>query len=367
MMSNTTPPNPITPPKSKKWGRIFLLLLIVFIAGLATFNYYLWQYLSDIKEQVKQQTTPLNEKIADLRQQLGNLPQQDLETQPFVESLQKVEKQVVTLAQQQQQLQTTIQLLAQQPRYRADWLLAEVVYLLTIANQRLVLVADLEGALTALTLAEERLQQLNNPAVLSIRKQLTADVDSLRKVKSPDIGGFAIQLTNYIAQVEKLPLLQRQHQIATKSVNKVETDSQRAEKPLVETIWQEVKQLVVIRYNANVDTGFLTAEQSDLISQNLRLQLESARLALLRHDSKSLLAAIKIAQRWLDRYYDQRNNRVEKIQVFLSQLKKLELNPALPDISATLHHLQQLIEQTSSSITRPNEAIFDEKTDEETQ
>lgn len=343
-----------SPTKPRKWGRTFLLFLIVLVIGLATFNYYLWQYLAEIKEQVSQQTTPLEKKIVSLHEQLKNQPQQDLQIQPFAESLKHLEKQVDTLTQQQQQLQMVVQALAQQPRHRADWLLAEVVYLLNLANQRLILVADVEGALTVLTLAEERLQQLNNPSVLSVRKQVTADIERLRKVTRPDVNGLAIQLSNYLAKIENLPLLQRQHQLATSTVE-TKPDEQLTGKSPIETIWHEVKQLVVIRYNPHAVDGLLTAEQSQFISQNLRLQLESARLALLRQDSKNLLATVETAQRWLDRYYDQQDKAVEKLQTFLNQLKPLELNQKLPDISVTLHSLQQLIAQPSAILEEVEE------------
>lgn len=332
-------------PKPKKHGRTFLLFLIVLVISLATFNYYLWQYLADIKKQIQQQTAPLQEKVSDSPQQSKNLPPQDSPTQLATETLKHLEEQVATLTQQQQQLQMSVQMLTQQPRYRADWLLAEVVYLLNLANQRLILVADVEGALTVLILAKERLQLLNNPSVLNVRKQLTADIDRLRKVTRPDINGFAIQLSNFIAQIENLPLLQRQHQLAT---SKAETKPKTVEKSLTEMIWHEIKQLVIIRYNTEATTGLLTAEQSHFIVQNLRLQLESAKLALLRQDSKNLRATIKMAQHGLDSYYDQQNEMVKKLQIFLNQLQQLELNPKLPDVSVTLQSLQQLIVQPTT-------------------
>lgn len=331
-----------SPPKPKKRGRIFLLFLIVLVIGLATFNYYLWQYLADIKKQIQQQVSPPSEKVSDSPQPSKNLSQQDSSTQLAATTLKHLEEQVATLTQQQQQLQMSVQMLTQQPRYRADWLLAEVVYLLNLANQRLILVEDVEGALTVLILAKERLQLLNNPSVLNVRKQLTADIDRLRKVTRPDISGFAIQLSHFIAQVENLPLLQRQHQLAT---SKVEIKPQTVGKSLAETIWYEIKQLVVIRYNTEAATGLLTAEQSHFIVQNLRLQLESAKLALLRQDSKNLSATVEMAQHGLDSYYDQQNEMVKKLQTFLNQLQQLELNPKLPDVSVTLQSLQQLILQ----------------------
>lgn len=328
--------------KPKKYGRNFLLFLIVLVISLATFNYYLWQYLADIKKQIQQQPAPRPEKVSDLPQPSKNLPQHDSPTQLATETLKHLEEQVATLTQQQQQLQISVQMLAQQPRYRADWLLAEVVYLLNLANQRLILVADVEGALTVLILAKERLQQLNNPSVLNVRKQLTADIERLRKVTRLDISEFAVQLSHFIAQAENLPLLQSQHQLTTSTVK---TKPKTVAKSLTETIWHEVKQLVVIRYNTGATTGLLTAEQSHFIVQNLRLQLESAKLALLRQDSKNLSATIEMAQHWLSRYYDQQDEAVEKLQTFLKQLKKLELNQKLPDVSVTLQSLQQLIAQ----------------------
>lgn len=317
----------------RQLARIFPLSLFVIVAVLAGFNYYLWLDLANLKEHVTQVTPEKR-----VNQHLNTSTEQRSEDKATIDSLQVVTQRVTTLAQQQQQLQATVEVLMQKPRYRADWLLAEIMYLLNIANHRLVLVADLEGALMALQLAEAHLQKLNYPPLLQVRKQLTDDILKLRQIKRPDIGGLAIKLSSYIAQVDHLPLLQGQYQTLA------EPDAQtQPTKDSENTIWQEVRQLVTIRYNPNVEAGLLTAEQRALVRQNLRLQLESARFSLLRYDQENLVATITHIRHWLNRYYDQQDQKIKQLQTFLTQLQTMELNPTLPDIAVTLHRLQHFL------------------------
>lgn len=330
-------------PKTKKIGRFFLFFLIILVVGLAVFNYYLWQYLANLQQHIHQQTSPLNGQIANLRKQLQIVSKNESENKKILQSIETLNAQVETLTQHQEQLTDSVQELMRQPHNRRDWLLTEIVYLLTIADYRLVLMADLDGALTALTLAEQRFQQFNNPAVLSVRKQLTQDLEKLRAVKRPDVGGLAIHLSQFIARADSLPLLQSQYQ--PRKMTK--THMSQAE-TLPEAVWQQFKQMVVIRYNPQAETGFLTAEQSYFIGQNLRLQLESARLSLLHQDSKNLGAAISVAQDWLNRYYDKNAKEVLDLQKFLTDLNNIKFIQEFPTISVTLQQLQQLIEKSST-------------------
>ena len=57
-----------------------------------------------------------------------------------------------------------------------NWSIDEVEQLVELANERLVLTGDVELALRALRLAEDRVSELADPGLLSVRKQLALDI-----------------------------------------------------------------------------------------------------------------------------------------------------------------------------------------------
>lgn len=101
-------------------------------------------------------------------------------------------------ARQQRALASLRELLG---RERDDWVLAEVDYLLRVANHRLRLQSDHDGAARALEAADERLHELADPALLDLRATLAEEVARLRAAPRPDPAGLALRLEAVAAQV----------------------------------------------------------------------------------------------------------------------------------------------------------------------
>ncbi len=77
-------------------------------------------------------------------------------------------------------------------------------------------------------------------------------------------------------------------------------------------------------------------EQRWFLVQNLKLQLETARLAVLKEDTASLRASITTALDWLDAYFDRSDADVANAMESLGRMAELELRPDLPDLSSSL-------------------------------
>ena len=83
----------------------------------------------------------------------------------------------------------------------------------------------------------------------------------------------------------------------------------------------------------------LVPEQRYFLYQNLRLQLESARLALLNADASSYKHSLQTAVSWLERYFagDERDAMLNT----LNALQQQQIEIAIPDISASLNWLKE--------------------------
>jgi uroporphyrin-III C-methyltransferase len=89
---------------------------------------------------------------------------------------------------------------------RSAWRIAEVEYLLRLANRESQLAGRPENALAALTAADERLEALADPGMTPVREAISRDRERLRAIDRPDITGMALTLGSLIERVDRLPI-----------------------------------------------------------------------------------------------------------------------------------------------------------------
>src|SRR6202165_827889 len=89
---------------------------------------------------------------------------------------------------------------------RDEWALTEVEQVLLLASQQLQLAGNVSAALAALQLADAKLQRLNRPQFVPLRRVLARDMDRLKAVPYVDVPGISLRLDQAIAGVDSLPL-----------------------------------------------------------------------------------------------------------------------------------------------------------------
>ena len=113
-------------------------------------------------------------------------------------------------------------------------------------------------------------------------------------------------------------------------------------------IWNNIKSLVIIRHHTRPTVPLLPPEQRYFLSENLRLQLEEARLALLRGDSTDYRQRLATAEQWIREYFDPDSPVTRSALETLAKLAKEDVAPALPDISAVVRNLNRVREQRAA-------------------
>lgn len=221
----------------------------------------------------------------------------------------------------------------QNKHFRSDWLVLEAEYLVNIANQRLLFESDVATSIVALQAADERLRESGDPGLVSIRKILLESIQALKAIPQPDIAGLSLQLSVISANIEKLPSLipdiGKQADVAATD-NKVDSWSD-----LPAAIWKDVKTLVVIRHHDEPVPPLLTPEQEFFLLENLRLQIEQARLAMLSGQAEVYVERIETAIKWIERYFDVEAELTKASLATLNDLKQINIAPVLPDITKT--------------------------------
>lgn len=229
-------------------------------------------------------------------------------------------------------------------RNQRQWLLAEVSYLLSLANQRLLVSGDIKTAVAALKSANNRLHDLADPGLLTLRKTIADEIAQLNLIKLPDVDGIAFNLDNLSASVTQLPFKSAQeiHSENSLSSEKIELAT-IPEDSFFAPVWERLKSLVTVKHhNRSVQKTETAVEKND-IDKQLNYRIQTSRVALINSNTKLFNAEISTALELATLYYDQKDNRVSVLISELTPLTQIQLQPELPDITGSWKTLQKII------------------------
>ncbi|OHZ03078.1 hypothetical protein BC443_14405 [Salinicola sp. MIT1003] len=305
--------------------------------AVAIAGYLGWQKIQQQQAQLSQvgsnSTTldQLESKVGELDQnRQQNLKMMRGEFDQYRQNLDNtLDKVLKELAQQQQA----------DPR---EWLHAEAEYLLRLANQRLQLERDVEGAKALLNAADARLREADNPALVPIRRAIQSELASLDSVPVIDRTGLYLALMAQQEQLARLPLKQDIEEIAAGEGDAKPTGGWRQQ---LATLGSELKDLVTVRRHDQPLEALITPQQESYLRQNVRLLLEQAQLALLKSEPKLYQASLDKAIELVEGYYASDNDGVANSIDKLKSLRDNEVRPELPDISESSQLLKRFIEQ----------------------
>lgn len=313
---------------AKVYRLIWIALVVVVLLSAVSIGWF-YQQLQQQEADIQSSLTELSSqngdwqsKLEQHRQQLGRL---DSDQKQLAEKLQQLtDKQQLSNAELQKR-----------------WALQEVKYLLNVANQRAVLAHDEVGAIQALIMADKQLEALSDYRLHPLRAEIAEELMSLQSLTTLDIPGMAIQLQTLAAHVDKLrvkkgPEVDFSESPDTADITSTETP---AWKQAISDIWQQLRSLVVIRHDQTGEAAVLAPEQRYFLYQNLRLQLESARLALLNADNNSFQHSLKTAITWLDQYFT--GEERDAMLASLNSLAEQKIDVSIPDISGSLNWLEE--------------------------
>lgn len=250
------------------------------------------------------------------------------------------------------------ELAAQRGDRSLDLALAECEYLVLAAGQRLALAQDVATARAALAAADERLRGADHPNLASLREQLARDEQALAAVAVPDIEGLSLK---FAAQIRKVDLLQ------TKAIAAVDTSFKHSREQRVtpdnwrgvlKAMWDDLMSLVEVKDDKLPDDVLFDPKLRKLVEQNLKLELSSARLAVMQRDTTNFRVAVEIVQDALARYYDADDAAVKALANLLAEMRDIELAPNLPALGASLDAVRaaraaQAVVPAAAAVTPP--------------
>ena len=273
----------------------------------------------------------------------------------------KTDQKIAGLEQEVEQLQEQLHALSdsfsdlneKQPDSNEDWALAEIEYLLVIATHRLLLEHDVATALKAMEAASLRIGALGDSGLIPVREQITSDINKLRAVNTVDVTGLSIYLADLIDRLDGLPVKKPDLKMPDTGADQPQQIIPEKNglnlKGLFSKIWNELKSLVVIRKSGDVKGVLLLPDQEYFLYQNLRLELENARISVLRRNTQGLHTSVRLIIAWLQTYFDTSDSGVANILDSLTKMASLKLDPDLPDISSSLETLRAYMHQRDTA------------------
>jgi uroporphyrin-3 C-methyltransferase len=317
------------------------LTTAIAVLALATAGYALMRLDStrDRLDQVNDLARTLDAERNVLRAELKSLSSRERQStrqlDHRLDALDEVPKQLQDLASSVEQLRGR----AEGPE-RA-WSRAEAMFLLELAQRRLALDRDVQTAIVALESADTRLAALRDASLTPVRAQIARELQGLRAVQQPDDTGILVRLASAEDRAMHVPI---------KGISPVERSAaERSALPsgMFARAWtmtsNTLSRLIVVRDVDDLGGRIVTAEEALLRRQHLQLLLFSARMAVARHDSAGYRQSLASARRWLGEYFDVASPAGQSLLAEVQSLEPVEVDPALPDLSASSQALRRLM------------------------
>ena len=329
--SQTTETQP-EPQVIKKGGAIAWLALVValLVGGGVAYLYYELVHLDpggELRAELdsqRQVTASLNSEISQQLSEYQSAQDQNLSSalQEQTKALEEIESRTT---------KTLQEALQAAPPSQREWKLAEAEYLMRIANHRVLMEQDSDGALVLLAGADGIIAELDDFSLHTVRARLADEMISLKQVPRDNLQDIYLRLESLKSEFAGLKPLTPEYQGAVE----VPDESQ--------TVWQQIadatKDFVRVRSfsDGQVAKPLVAPEEEAFVHQHLQLSLAQAQLSALKREQDVYEFALQNARRYLNDYMDLSGR--EALLAELDELSAFVLDRPLPDISGSLNEL----------------------------
>ncbi|SDO43697.1 uroporphyrin-3 C-methyltransferase [Halomonas shengliensis] len=338
--------------KGGKAGAVAIALVILLAIAAALFGWQAWQKLEAQQARIAELETRTSQAAtaSDLDALQARFEEAEAERQAALEeAIASLESDFSDYRGEVDETLDRVlaELSSEQQTDERDWLHAEAAYLLRLANQRLQLERDVEGAAALLRTADARLKEADNPALVPVRREIASELAALESVPEVDRTGLWLALNAQQEQIAGQPLSQEIEEITARS-SMQEAPSGTWQQQL-SRFGQELKDLVTVRQHDEALEALISPEQESYLRQSVRLVIEQAQLALLKEEPELYQASLEKAITLIEGYYDTGASGVQSVLERLAELKGAAVRPELPDISASQQALAEFIERRFES------------------
>lgn len=238
--------------------------------------------------------------------------------------------------------ESILRLQRQLGKTRGDWLIADAEYLLSVANERLYLIGDVNTTRQALEAADQRLRESGDASAFKVRDQVIKDIAALSNISTVDVVGLYSAIQVLEARINNLVLLLPYAGKTPEVVKK--SDNQPAENTsegLLDSAKNKLSEIVTIKHADQSVKEILTPEQAQFIREQLRIKLEIVKLALVQQNEALYLAGLTDVKTWVEQQFS-KNSDSKAFVTELNRFEAIKIRSHFPDISLSLKMLRDI-------------------------
>ncbi len=232
-----------------------------------------------------------------------------------------------------------------------DWLLAEVEYLIRMANQRNLMDKDPEGAISLLRAADEIIANTEELTAHRLRQAIAEDIVSLSSVDDIDVEGIFLLLDAEIRAVSELRRRLPEYIPPSRNIPpEVKVSAEESSDGVVDAMTRglvrfghSLSGLIDFRRNVPSIEPILPPQEEYYLRQNLILKLQLAQLGLLEERQQVFSLSVGDAVTWLDRYFDGEHPATTAMRSALEEIRNTDVVRDLPAITASLREARNLL------------------------
>jgi uncharacterized protein HemX len=337
--------------RSGLWFGVIVLLIII---GLAGAGFYFFTQLrnqqeglgGEVKGQMSKQIADYQSQLVAIQSQLAtieaNVAGKDTHfnktladfSQLHNEKLESTRKELNdAIAQVQRQLGKT----------RGDWLIADAEYLLSVANERLHLIGDVNTTREALEAADQRLRESGDAGAFKVREQIAKEIAVIKSVIVPDVVGMYASIQALQERVDKLVLFlpYTGKALTTHPEVKEQAGKTTEDQGLLDSAMNQLEGIVTIRHTEHEVKGILTPEEAQFIQEQLRVKLEMVKISLVQHNEALFQSSLADAKKWTQQHFT-KDTDVDNFIAELDRFANIKIRSQFPDISLSLKMLRDI-------------------------
>jgi len=314
--------DPSSPRRGRGVAALIAVLLLLAVAAVA----WRWWDQRQAQEQAQslqaaQQISALEDRLDVIRRDQRTLTQR---VQDAAATNRVLRDEVLGLGQRGALLEESVAKLSDPSRHGAQALrLDEVELLLSLAQQRLLIADDLDGARRAYALAAGALDGIDDHRLLNLKQVLQQEQQALTELGAGPRAHLEKALDAFAASLDQLP-----------------TRSSTTPQTAAESRWQRwLAPLVQVRPSR--DAAFVSPTDRGAGEAALRIEISLAHAALERDDQVGFHATLTRMDQWLLRLWPD-SPALRQGRAQLAALRKLPLRSQSPVLGSTLQQLRSL-------------------------
>lgn len=363
------PPNHAKPgPQRSRGGNWLLWLLLVVLAG--AFGAFYWQQTqlalsqreqlqqvesnyqslqlaleqtrSGVQSELQAQVELLESSASLLEQAMSELQQQE---QQGARQLQELRQGVDRQLQDTRMVVGTLQRQLTSLQQRdTRWLNAEAAYLMRLANYKVTVEHDTQTAVQLLQTIERLLADQLDPAARSALGSVANDREALQNVNVPDKLDLSRQIDVLLQKLDTISIAAAREQIYQQGI---ETAQQQTSAVAQQQGWSAalidlLRSIFVWRRSQPSELEFLAPDQETMIKQQIRLQFEQARMAVVQTNQQLFVQSLQQVEAGLTRHFVQESEAARELLAEVERLRAQQIEPQLPELSGSLVLIEQL-------------------------